>query len=311
MRKQLKTALSTIAAVTILGGAVMLSVSSAEGPYRHAGENAFNGPPLGHPDKALIQTHWLTECDAPPAPSDQASFDWGLDQSDTCPKCGFTNSHVTPVVLDVPELLGPGDATAIDVIKRKLGINVFRGSIFEEPAFPTARLYLHDAPPVLRTQLCDSGSCAFSTAQRATSCDSLHCDKSDVAAVTAVDSKCDVCQTACDKAAATTACAGANPNGDAASTAAPAAIHGIAFASSIGEDSVAALRRASVDLDEAAMRLEAGDRYAEADALREAAQHLRVKARGLKQSASAGQTTTASQPPYGSVTEWLAPPVAR
>jgi hypothetical protein len=73
---------------------------------------------------------------------------------------------------------------------------------------------------------------------------------------------------------------------------------GQAFASSIEEDSVAALRRASLDLDEAAMKLEVSDRYAEADALREAAQHLRVKARDLKHSASAGETAAATQSLY-------------
>src|SRR5688572_32517558 len=121
MRRQIKTTLSTIAAVAMLGCAVMLSVSSADGPYRHGGENAFNGPPLGHPDKALIHAQWLAECEDSPAPAEQTAFDWKLDQCDACPKCGFKDSHVTPVVLDVPELLGTGDATAIEVIKRKLG----------------------------------------------------------------------------------------------------------------------------------------------------------------------------------------------
>jgi hypothetical protein len=60
------------------------------------------------------------------------------------------------------------------------------------------------------------------------------------------------------------------------------------------EDSVAALRRASLDLDEAAMRLEVSDRYSEADALREAAQHLRIKARQLKEGASVSTTRSST-----------------
>jgi hypothetical protein len=68
-----------------------------------------------------------------------------------------------------------------------------------------------------------------------------------------------------------------------------------AVSSSIVEDSVAALRRASLDLDEAAMRLEVSDRYTEADALREAAQHLRMKARDLKRPAAGGVTATATE----------------
>ena len=55
------------------------------------------------------------------------------------------------------------------------------------------------------------------------------------------------------------------------------------------ENATAALRRAGTELDEAARRLEESDRYCEADALREAAQLLRVKARGLKN----GETATA------------------
>jgi hypothetical protein len=70
--------------------------------------------------------------------------------------------------------------------------------------------------------------------------------------------------------------------------------HGRAFSSNIEEDSVAALRRASLDLDQAAMKLEVGDRYAEADALREAAQHLRIKARQLKQGAAVTSSSSAS-----------------
>jgi hypothetical protein len=299
MRRQIKTTLSTIAAVAMLGCAVMLSVSSAEGPYRHGGENAFNGPPLGHPDKALIQTQWLAECDAEPAPRERTAFDWGLDERGACPKCGFSDSRVAPVVLDVPELLGACDATAIDVIKRKLGINAFRGSIFEEPGFPAAQLFINDAPPVLKTHVCDpySGTCAQSSQACATLCDALDCGKSNVATSTAVNASHEVCGASCDKTC-DTACAGEKAVVGVATAALPGAPRGKAYASSIEVDSVAALRRASLELDEAAMRLEVSDRYAEADALREAAHHLRVKARDLKRLPSAGSTAAVDQPPF-------------
>jgi hypothetical protein len=298
MRRHIKTTLSTILAVGMLGCAVMLSVSSAEGPYQHAGANAFNKP-LGHPDKALIQTQWLAQCEADPAPSEQTAFDWKLDQCDACPKCGFKGSHVAPVVLDLPDLMGPGEATAIDVIKRKLGINVFRGSIFEEPEFPAAKLFINAATPALKTQTCDaySGSCGQATSACSTFCDVLDCGKSNVATTVSVNAITEACQAPCEKACSAE-CASAKEHVGVATTSAPAAPRGMAFSSSIQEDSVAALRRASLDLDEAAMRLEVGDRYAEADALREAAQHLRAKARDLKRAASAGETAATTQSPY-------------
>jgi hypothetical protein len=298
MRRHIKTTLSTIVAVGMLGCAVMLSVSSAEGPYQHAGQNAFNGP-IGHPDKALIQTQWLAECEGEPAPRDATAFDWGLDGRDLCPKCGLTNTQITPVVLDVPELLGPSDATAIDVIKRKLGINVFRGSIFEEPDFPATKLFMNDAPPRLQTQICDplTGTCAQASAACGARCDALACDKTHVATSTTVAAADEACDASCGKAC-NAACAGEKVAVGVATASLAGAPHGKAFSSSIQEDSVAALRRASLDLDEAAMRLEVSDRYAEADALREAAQHLRVKARDLKRSASAGETAATIRSPY-------------
>jgi hypothetical protein len=45
------------------------------------------------------------------------------------------------------------------------------------------------------------------------------------------------------------------------------------------------------------MKLEVSDRYAEADALREAAQQLRVRARQLKGGASVSMTSSASASP--------------
>jgi hypothetical protein len=49
-----------------------------------------------------------------------------------------------PVVVDLPELLGPNDTSAIDVIKRKLGINVFAGTIYENAASPPAGIWSSD-----------------------------------------------------------------------------------------------------------------------------------------------------------------------
>ena len=271
MRKHFQKTLSTMFAVGLLGCAVMLSVSSAEGPYRHAGQNAFNGAPLGHPDRALIHTQWLAECDVAPAPADHTAFDWKLDDCDACPKCGFKDSHVTPVVLDVPELMGPSDASAIEVIKRKLGINAFRGSIFEAPDCSAAQLFSNAACTAIDA-VCGHDSCsAFGVC----SAESEQCDKT--------------CDTgAC--AAQTKVTVGV------AAASSPSAPRDQAFAKMIEEDPVAALRRASLDLDEAAMKLEVSDRYAEADALREAAQHLRIKARQFKvgQSVSATNHTNAS-----------------
>jgi hypothetical protein len=314
MLRHIKTTLSTIAAVGMLGCAVMLSVSSAEGPY-HASDNAFNGPPLGHSDKALIQAQWLSQCDAEPATADRAAFDWGFPAEGCCPKCCFKDSKVTPVVVDVPELLGPSDVTAIEVIKRKLGINAFRGSIFEDPQFPAAQWLSCDAPPKLGISFCDAFSLINVGASSAcgTSCNAIDMGKSTVTTATAATTSNEICSSheacatagacstanaQCDKCSdsglLTQACE-SRPASTVEASTVVSAPRGRAVSSSIEEDSVAALRRASLDLDEAAMRLEVSDRYSEADALREAAQHLRMKARDLKRPATGAVTATATE----------------
>jgi hypothetical protein len=315
MRKHFQKTLSALFAIALLGSAVMLSVSSAEGPYRHAGQNAFNGPPLGHPDKALIQVRWLEECESAAVPSDKTAFDWQLDACDACPKCGFKDSQVAPVVLDVPDFLGPSDATAIEVIKRKLGINPFRGSIFEEPSFSAVQIFGADAPPRLATSICEpiceAGACSSATC--GTCCDASDTCRTAAATATAakirneVVSSHETCAAGSECSAAGAQCDPGCNGSDACTCAAePRTNIGVAsdwltfnprsqaFASSIEEDPVAALRRASLDLDEAAMKLEVSDRYAEADALREAAQQLRFRARQLKQGAEVTSSSSAS-----------------
>src|SRR5262245_49887810 len=51
-----------------------------------------------------------------------------------------------PVVLDLPDAACSGDSTAIETIKRKLGINIFRGSIFDGADSPAQQLIKQDAP---------------------------------------------------------------------------------------------------------------------------------------------------------------------
>jgi hypothetical protein len=277
----------------------MLSVSAAKGPYRHAGENAFDGPPVGHPDKALVSTAWIDESTAESSATDEpAAFDWGLPCTDTCPKCGFKDSHVTPVVLDMPELLGGSDEASIAVIKRKLGINAFRGSIFEEPAAPTAQLLKHDAPAELKTFDCVLEKLTGSTAK--TVCDA-ECAASPVAVSTTGPAACnETCTAACSStstAACSDTCTAGCKTEHVAATACASDCTTSHVATTVDvveeyvggtvvpppSDRVELLRElAAPGLDEVANELEKADLYAEADAVREAAQRLRLKARELK-----------------------------
>jgi hypothetical protein len=286
MRYYLKRTLSTTLAVALLGCAVMLSVSAAKGPYRHAGENAFDGPPVGYPDKALISAAWIDE---EPFATDDQTFDWGLECGDGCPKCGFKDSQVTPVVLDMPELLGGSDEAAIDVIKRKLGINAFRGSIFDGPAAPAAQLMKHDAPAELKTFDC--------VLEKLTGSDSkitcgVECLEAQAAVCTAGPGGC--------TAACSAACKTSDTTVD--STASDCTLAPLATTVEVSEpnagltllpppsDRVELLREFAPGLDDLANKLEDADLFAEADAVREAAQRLRVKARELKTGATAAHS---------------------
>jgi hypothetical protein len=303
MQRHFKKTLSTILAIALLGCAVMFSVSSAKGPYQGASDNAFHGPPLGHTDKALINTHWLDDCTVDSAPVNQAAFDWGFPADEACPKCGFKDVNVKPVVLDVPELLGPDDATAIETIKRKLGINAFRGSIFEDPAPPAAQLFPQGAAPELKAQTCDAACCSKNTTAATTACSTTaaaggvcNAAKGSCAAGDAVAAASDHFCTAVGECSANAS----NKNIGVPKDWLISAPLARAVATSIEENAVLALRGASFDLDEAAKQLEACDRYHEADALRQAAQELRIKARELKKLAHVAASPTTNGSAYGS-----------
>ncbi|MEX2142596.1 MAG: hypothetical protein WD894_25305 [Pirellulales bacterium] len=286
MRYHFKRTLSTTLAVALLGCAVMLSVSAAKGPPRPAGENAFEGPPVGHPDKALISTSWIDEGTAEPFASDDQAFDWGLECGAGCPKCGFKDPHVTPVVLDMPELLGGSDEAAIDVIKRKLGINAFRGGIFDGPAAPTAQLLKHDAPAELKTFDCVLEKLTGNFAQSTCGVECLEsqaavcaagpagCAESCAAACKATDVAVESVSDSCTLTPVATAPEASEYNAELTLVPEPS-------------DRVELLRHVSPGLDELANELEQADLYAEADAVRHAAQQLRLKARELKTGATA------------------------
>jgi hypothetical protein len=309
MRYHLKRTLSTTLAVALLACAVMLSVSVAKGPYRHASENAFDGPPLGHPDKALISTAWIDDSNAESLVTDEPAFNWGLECGDTCPKCGFKDSQVTPVVLDMPELLGGGDEAAIATIKRKLGINAFRGSIFEGPPTPTAQLLRHDAPAELKmfdcvleklTGVASKTTCGAECAQSTAAIEST------AAVATTTPAVCGETCTAASSDTSATACneqcsAACKANNVAATASASDCTTGpvettryvivdgqVGTHRGLPSERIELLRElAGPGLDEVANELEKADLYAEADAVREAAQRLRLKARELKTGATA------------------------
>jgi hypothetical protein len=266
--------------VTLLGSTVMLSVSAAKGPYRHAGENAFDGPPPGHPDKALISTAWIDDRNAESFVTDSPAFDWGLQNVQGCPQCGFKDAQVMPVVLDMPELLGGSDETAVDVIKRKLGINPFRGSIFEGPETPAAQLQKQDAPAELKAFDCVLEK--LTAIDTSAECGS-QCLQSQTAACTTGSGE---CAAACTGRAQTAQSAEGDSAPEFLINAADLANRNYSVGLSEPADGVELLRQVSPGLDELANKLEDADLFAEADAIREAAQRLRIKARELKSRAT-------------------------
>jgi hypothetical protein len=221
-------------------------------------------------------------------------------------------------------LLGPGDASSIGAIKRKTGINVFQGSIFDGPDAPTMKLIQREEPAELHSfdqVLKQIGYCNPAPGSTAVACDqadtttgtawvrSPACAEVCVgdnelpaglgvvrAAVSACydalggkkvgigrtsSAKCDeMCENSCRV-------------DDDAELARPRRPIARFTRSSVGlsgpdewqTDPMSALRHASRGLDEVAANLEEQERYSEADAVREAAQQLRVKARDLKKTA--------------------------
>ena len=303
MRRFSKQTISTALAVGILGYAVMLTASLAKGPYQHGSENAFEGPPVGHPEKALIWHAWVPEPVVRQAAAvNHDEFDWGLQCAEACPKCGHKDPKVTPVVLDVPELMGPSEA-AIDMIKRKTGINAFRGTVFEGPEAPAAKMLKQEEPAELKAfdrVLRNSGRNVLDHSGipqagygynfgDATISDALggHAESAAGAATDRIvespaASPAEIWNgrpacpmgTDCGQAALTAIdngkdCPGSSVNIGVAITPVPS-------------DPVELLRQHGSGMDEIANTLEEHELYHEADAIRDVAQRLRLKARALK-----------------------------
>ena len=330
MRNPAKRTLSTVLAMAILGCAVMLSVSLAKEPAGDCAENAFVGSPLGLTDKALIGAGYGRYCNSDDTATDVASgaegatFDWGLHSGHVCPKCRNADPAVLPAILNVSDLLGPGDATTIGVIKRKTGINVFQGSIFDGPDAPAMKLIQRDEPAELHSFDDVLKQIGYCTAPESSA---VACDAADkvCGSVCVVPTGCDE---ACDDgkkhtvglgvvSAAVNACydalggkkvgigraCSANCS-DLCGSSCSNLDEGASYVnpgrattnftrssrspSAIDEwqiNPLVALRHASRGLDEVAANLEEQERYAEADAVREAAEQLRMKARDLKKTA--------------------------
>jgi hypothetical protein len=315
MRRHFKPILSTAFAVGILVVAVMLTASLAKGPYQHGEENAFEGP-LGHPEKALITGAWSPEPAARlAAVLKQNEFDWGLKCGAACPQCGRKDPKVTPVVLDVPELFGPSEA-AIDMIKRKTGINAFRGTVFEGPEGPTAKMLNQEEPAELKAfdhVLRKSGRHVIDHSGIPTPDhqfgDSAIPDSFGQHAEDAVGESADrIVESGSASLRATEvwngrpACPMGTDCGQAAISVTDngkdcpgSSVTGIAAVAPSAADPVELLRQHGSGLDEVANTLEENDLYHEADAIREVAQRLRLKARTLR---SAGETARHDSPPF-------------
>jgi hypothetical protein len=192
---------------------------------------------------------------------------------------------VTPVVLDLPDNTSSGDATAIETIKRKLGINVFRGSIFDGADSPAQQVIKQDVPARLLslngaldcTDRCDQfGACATSSCPNSacSSCPNSACATAKTALTVEWSAKAD---DNCPGAAAATSIASTESSSEKCAH----------ECENCDKGAIDVLRNSSSQLEEVAWRFETEDRYEEADSLREAAQQLRVLARGFKQAAAA------------------------
>jgi hypothetical protein len=299
MRRHFHTTLSPMLAVALLTSAVMLSAGFAKGPDHRGRENAFERPPLGHSDKALIATAWVADTDQPQAA--EGAFDWDLDRQVSCPRCE-QESKVTPVVLDVPEPL-PSDTTAIDLIKRKLGINAFRGSIFDGAEAPATQLLRRERPLELqafdtvlkRLNATDAATDAIATTYE----DEIRATGS-YSPITRDDAPASIVAPAAPKtvgvgrvlrAAADTCCS--------EGVCSDVKIEQRETAVSLPSDRTELLRMYGPELDELANKLEEMDLYGEADAVRAAAQRIRVKARELKHGIGAALESTTLTPAAG------------
>jgi hypothetical protein len=310
MQNTWKHAISALLATALLGSAVLLSVSQAKGPLRHAGENSFDSHSTGHTDKALI-ANWQDAMEQRQDVADANDpFDWGFGIAESGSNCSLRDPHVKPVVMDLPELLSRNDAAAIDTIKHKLGINVFRGSIFEGADEPATQLMKQsaaaewlcgahvpaqlsaelkkDPPPELRTfdvvleklEEADCGPLPGPVAENSKQAQA--CNANATVSLSAVADQAADSATCSARRASVTDCAYS------CATSTPSRVSlELTPVTAADETPVATLRRTGMALDEAAQRLEESERYSEADALREAAQLLRLKAREFKN----GQST--------------------
>jgi len=275
-----KRVLSAALAIALLGSAVMLSVSLARGPFGERAENAFEDQSFGHPQKALIYQAGSEAFDHETGAAGSA-FDWGLETDRSCPRSGFKDSKVMPVVLDMPELLGGSDEEAVQVIKRKLGIDPFRGSIFEEPGARPAKLPKLDVASELKSF--DNVLEKLAASEKRTS--EAYAD------LTVCSEPSSGCGLTCESANVEK-CEAADGGSLAVIWAEDESEPSIGVHRGMPSEPVELLRLAGPSLDEVANELEKADLYDEADAVRKVAHQLRLKARQLK-SRAAGRSAAA------------------
>ncbi len=272
---------------------VVLAVDPIDYPYEvHA---------VPRNDKALIYTppaHYQAVPDCSEKCSQCLASDWSAAVTQPTASCQCTtpcrcpateptaiwscdNSNCRqPVVVDLPELLGPTDDSAIDVIKRKLGINNFAGTIYENPpplppysagAWVADQIMYFPARPI--TPLFSQPNqhnyqlAGLGMNSEAGLIGDVYIDED---------------------------CPGSTPRGVAKTsyvTEEPECIE-----CTVGID---ALRNSGEDLDSAANQLERMERYEQADLLRNAAHELRHLARRLRQDGGAPSVSVAAPMPLG------------
>ena len=193
--------------------------------------------------------------------------------------CDSSNCR-QPVVVDLPELLGPTSDSAIDVIKHKLGINNFAGTIYDNPP----------PPPHCATGAWVVDDITYYPVRPATPLfpqPNLHQYR---LAGVGVNSGAGLIG---DVFLDDEDCPGSTPRvaKTAYVTEEPECIEG-----TVGID---ALRNSGEDLDSAANQLERMERYEQADLLRNAAYELRHLARRLRQDGGVPSVSVAAPMPLG------------
>lgn len=183
------------------------------------------------------------------------------------------------LAFDAPEMSGPADRAAIDLIKRKTGVNVFQGTIFDDPNLTA--LQFDQQPTEDNLAWFDSvlGRLAERDEQPQDTRQAMHLSeqppRANATALTGTDVvRLEPIKCSFDVAA------------DSHDTAASYARTGHREL-----HAVESLRDASYQLEADAQALEEQDRYEEADALRDSARELREKARAMR-----GHTAALSEP---------------